>query len=333
MFLREERFFSVLLAIHLINIEEGHMMSKKLVSLILCLALLGTVTGALAEDTSVSVTDMFGRAITLAEPATRIVALTPADCEILCAIGCEEALVGRGEYCDYPASIAQVPAVQSGAETNLEEILALNPQVVLMGDMAQSEEQVKLLEENGVKVVVSNADDIAGTYTAIRMIGQLMGKSAEAEQLIADMQAAFDEIAAKSESSGKSIYFEVSPLQWGLWTAGSNTFMDELAAMCGLTNAFADIEGWAGISEEQVLERNPDYIVSIAGMGDTAVEEIMTRAGWSELNAVKNGAVYNADSNAIARPGPRLKDAALELYRFVNGLEETQDDSQEAPAA
>jgi len=309
------------------------MMSKKLVSLFLCLLLVCSMTCALAEDTSVSVTDMFGREITLTAPATRIVALTPADCEILCAIGCEDALVGRGEYCDYPASIAGVPVVQSGAETNLEEILALNPQVVLMGDMAQSEEQVKLLEENGVKVVVSNADDIAGTYTAIRMIGQLMGKSLEAEQLIADMQATFDDIAAKSTSSGKSIYFEVSPLQWGLWTAGSHTFMDELATLCGLTNAFADIEGWAGISEEQVLERNPDYIVSIAGMGDTAVEEIMARAGWSELNAVKNGTVCNADSNAIARPGPRLKDAALELYRFVNGLEETKDDSQEAPAA
>ena len=73
------------------------------------------------------------------------------------------------------------------------------------------------------------------------------------------MQSAFADIAAKSENTGKTVYFEVSPLQWGLWTAGKGTFMDELATMCGLTNAFADVEGWAEISEEQVLERNPDY--------------------------------------------------------------------------
>ena len=303
-------------------------MSKKLAALFLAVLMAFSMTSAFAENASVTVTDMYGREITLSEPATRIVALTPSDCEILCALGCEDALVGRGKYCDYPASIQELPVVQSGAETNIEEILALNPQVVLMSDMSQTEEQANMLEENGVKVVISDANDIAGVYTAIRMIGTLMGKDAEAETLIADMQATFDEIAAKSEKSGKTVYFEVSPLQWGLWTAGSNTFMDELATLCGASNAFSDIEGWQAISEEQVIDRNPDYIVSIACMGDTGVEEILSREGWSDVTAVKNGDVYSADSNAISRPGPRLKDAAIELYNFLNGV-----DAAEAPAA
>ena len=303
-------------------------MSKKLAALFLAVLMAFSMTSAFAENASVTVTDMYGREITLSEPATRIVALTPSDCEILCALGCEDALVGRGKYCDYPASIQELPVVQSGAETNIEEILALNPQVVLMSDMSQTEEQANMLEENGVKVVISDANDIAGVYTAIRMIGALMGKDAEAETLIADMQATFDEIAAKSEKSGKTVYFEVSPLQWGLWTAGSSTFMDELAALCGASNVFSDIEGWQAISEEQVIDRNPDYIVSIAGMGDTGVEEILSREGWSDVTAVKNGDVYSADSNAISRPGPRLKDAAIELYNFLNGV-----DAAEAPAA
>ena len=303
-------------------------MSKKLAALFLAVLMAFSMTSAFAENASVTVTDMYGREITLSEPATRIVALTPSDCEILCALGCEDALVGRGKYCDYPASIPELPVVQSGAETNIEEILALNPQVVLMSDMSQTEEQANMLEENGVKVVISDANDIAGVYTAIRMIGTLMGKDAEAETLIADMQATFDEIAAKSEKSGKTVYFEVSPLQWGLWTAGSSTFMDELATLCGASNVFSDIEGWQAISEEQVIDRNPDYIVSIAGMGDTGVEEILSREGWSDVTAVKNGDVYSADSNAISRPGPRLKDAAIELYNFLNGV-----DAAEAPAA
>lgn len=78
--------------------------------------------------------------------------------------------------------------MQSGAETNIEEILALDPQVVLMSDMSQTEEQAKLLEQNGVKVVISDANDIAGVYTAIRMIGALMAKDDAAEALIGDMQ-------------------------------------------------------------------------------------------------------------------------------------------------
>ena len=98
-------------------------MSKKIVSLFLALLMAVSMTTAMAE--SITVTDMFDREVTLTGPITRIVALEPSDCEILCALGCEEALVGRGKYCDYPASVLELPAVASGANTNLEEILFL----------------------------------------------------------------------------------------------------------------------------------------------------------------------------------------------------------------
>lgn len=299
-------------------------MTKKLVSLFLALVMALSLTAAFAESTAVTVTDMAGREIALDAPATKVVALTASDCEILAALGAEDTLVGRGEYCDYPESILEVPAVQSGADTNLEQIIALEPQVVIMAKMAQTEEQVAALEEAGIRVVVSDAQDIEGVYTAIRLIGALVGRNDEAEAMVADMQSTFADIAAKSENTGKTVYFEVSPLQWGLWTAGKGTFMDELATMCGLTNAFADVEGWAEISEEQVLERDPDYIVTISmyyGEGPTPVEEIKSRAGWDALKAVQNDAIFNADSNEVSRPGPRLKDAAEALYTFVTGEE------------
>ncbi len=299
-------------------------MTKKLVFLFLALVMALSLTAAFAESTAVTVTDMAGREISLDAPATKVVALTASDCEILAALGAEDTLVGRGEYCDYPESILEVPAVQSGADTNLEQIIALEPQVVIMAKMAQTEEQVAALEEAGIRVVVSDAQDIEGVYTAIRLIGALVGRNDEAEAMVADMQSAFADIAAKSENTGKTVYFEVSPLQWGLWTAGKGTFMDELATLCGLTNAFADVEGWAEISEEQVLERDPDYIVTISmyyGEGPTPVEEIKSRAGWEGLKAVQNDAILNADSNEISRPGPRLKDAAETLYQFVSGDE------------
>lgn len=126
---------------------------------------------------------------------------------------------------------------------------------------------------------MSDAQDIEGTYTAISMIGELVGRQAEASSIVESMQKTFDEIKANAGDGTKSIYFEVSPLQYGLWTAGSGTFMDEIANMLGLTNCFADVTGWGEISEEQVLERNPDYIVTISmyyGEGPTPEEEILS---------------------------------------------------------
>ncbi len=96
--------------------------------------------------------------------------------------------------------------------------------------------------------------------------------------------------------------------------------MDEIAGLLGLTNIFADVDGWGEVSQEQVIERNPDYIVTIAmytGDGVKPVDEIAGRMGWQNISAVKNGRIYNADSNEISRPGPRIADAARALYDFV----------------
>ena len=305
-------------------------MSRKLVSLFLALALTLACVPVLAEG-GVTVTDMTGREITLDGPATKIVALTASDVEIIYALGAGDLLVGRGEYCDYPAEVLDKPVVKSGAETNLEEILALEPNVVIMATMAQTEDQVKALEDAGVKVIVSDAQNLEGVYTAITLIGQVVGKNDEAAALVKEMQDTFAAIRSKASDSGKTVYFEVSPLEWGLWAAGKGTFMDELAAICGLTNAFADVDGWGAISEEQVFEKDPDYIVTTSmywGEGPTPVEEILGRAGWDQLKAVQNNQIFNADSNEITRPGPRLMNAVQALYDFVYGAE-----AEEAPAA
>ena len=302
--------------------------TKKWLALLAAMLLMSTLFGCItitpgekaAADTSIELVDMMGHEVKLDKPAERIVALSAADCEIVYALGAGDLLVGRGEYCDYPAEVYDVPSVESGGNTNIEQILALDPDVLVMSSMAQTEEQVQQLEATGGAVVVSNAADIEGTYTSIELLGKLLGKEAEAESIISDMKAAFDEIAANKLDGTETIYFEVSPLEWGLWTAGKGTFMNEIAEMMGLKNCFDDVDSWAQISEEQVLERNPDYIMTITmywGEGPTPEEEIMSRAGWENVTAVKNKAILNLQNNELSRPAPRLAEGAKMLYDFV----------------
>jgi len=166
-------------------------------------------------------------------------------------------------------------------------------------------------------VICTYAASIGETYEAIRIIGAALNCADKAEALVGSMQQTFADIAAQSKVSGKTVYFEVMPLEWGLWSAGKGTFMHELAEICGLKNAFEDIEGWQAVSQEQVIERDPDYIVLVTGMGETAVDEVMARAGWGDIKAIRNRAVLNADSYTMTRPAPRLTEAALQLYAFV----------------
>ena len=296
---------------------------KKMLIRMLALVLALSMNLGLAQ----AATDMAGREVTLQEPARRVVVLTPSDVEILYALGAGDTLAGRGEYANYPLTALDAPSVQSGMETNIEQIIALEPDLVIMAVMAQTPEQVERLEKAGIAVAVTNATDIAGTYEAITLIGSLVGRSDEAAALVKDMQARFDSLREKAASlEGGSVYFEVSPLMYGLWTAGKGTFMQEIADIVGLKNAFEDVDGWAEVSQEQVLLRDPDFIVTVAmyfGEGPTPIEEISSRAGWENLRAVKNLRVLQLDSDEVSRPGPRLANAAELLFDLVHTSSQT----------
>jgi iron complex transport system substrate-binding protein len=269
---------------------------------------------------------MTGRTVTFDKPAGKIVTITASDCEIVFALGAGSTVVGRGEYCDYPAEVSAVPSVKSGADMNIEQVIALKPDAVIMSTMDQTKEQVASLENAGLKVVLTDAQNIDGVYAAITLIGQVTGKSDEAKTVVDTMKKTFEDISSKvsadSSKAGKTVYFEVYPLQYGLYAAGSGTFMDEIAGMLGMKNIFSDMEGWPQVSEEQVIQRNPDYIVttsmSTEGTPDP-VKELISRKGWDGITAIKNSVVFSADTNAMTRPGPRLAEAALQLYNSIYG--------------
>ena len=140
------------------------------------------------EPAGITVTDMMGREVTLDAPASKVVALSAGECEIVYALGAGELVVGRGEYCDYPAEVFDVASVKSGSETNIEEIVALEPDVLITSAMDQDQDVIAKIEEAGIKVVECYAQDIEGVYTSIDLIGKVIGRNSEAESLIAQMK-------------------------------------------------------------------------------------------------------------------------------------------------
>ncbi len=304
-------------------------MTRKLAALFLCAALLCAAVPAMAD----TVTDMMGREVTLEGPADRIVVMMPSDCEILYDIGAGDKVVGRGTYCNYPELVLTVPEVNSGGETNLEQIVALQPQVVVMTKMAHSPELVETLESLGIAVIVTDAQTIAQTYDCITLLGEVTGQQDEAAAVIEFMKERFAAVEAKAKDTGKTVYFETTPLEYGygLWSAGPGNFMDEIGTLCGLKNIFSDADNaWPSVSEEAVIAANPDVIITIDsnGMGDLdAAEIIKAREGWQDLDAVKNGRVFVVENDEFSRPGPRLANAAEDLMELIESL------TEEVPAA
>lgn len=297
-------------------------MFKKLSAVILVLVMLMGLGLGLAE---VSLTDLAGRSVTLDKAAEKIVVIEPGDLEILHALGGMNKVVGIGGFCNYPAEeVKNIPVVSGFEGPNLEAIVALKPDVVVMSTMGLKEGVLDSMEKAGLKVVLTKASNLEGVYQAIDLMGKVSALEDAAKALSASMQAQIESYAALHQGkSAGSVYFEVSPLQYGLWAAGADSFMHDLAKTIGLENVFGDVSGWAEVSAEKVIEKNPDFIIS-TGFGDPAEvkKEIMERKGWENVNAIKNDKVFVVNADIFSRPGPRLLEALSELVKIVLGAPE-----------
>lgn len=297
---------------------------RKILSLVmiavLILASAGCGEGS-AGSQGIKLVDSRGVEITLESAPRSIVSLSPANTEILYALGAGDQIIAVSEYCNYPEEALSKRQLPTGEKLSVEALVALKPDMVIMSKMNAMEDQIAQMEQAGIKVVVTEANSLDETYAMIRLVGQAIGKGKEADELVAGMQDSFAALKKKAEGrKPKSVYIEVSPLQYGLWSCGRETFMQELLDIVGAKNIFDDVTGWSAVSEEQVIERNPDIIVTtlspLTGIEDP-VGEIMGRSNWSEITAVKEGRVYMLDADMLSRPGPRLVDAAKELLEIT----------------
>ncbi|MDP4153763.1 MAG: ABC transporter substrate-binding protein [Bacillota bacterium] len=276
-----------------------------------------------AQKTNYTVKDSTGLSVTFDKVPERIVSLLPSDTEVLFDLGLADKIQAVSEFDSYPEAAKSKTHLPTGEKLNLEQLIALKPDVVFMAKMGQTKEQVAKLTDAGIKVVVTDAQSIDGISEVIKLVGEVTGTETKAADIVSSMQKKLADIKAKvPKGDQKSVYFEVSPLEYGLWTSGKNTFMDEIATMLNLKNTFADTDGWAEISEEQVISRNPDYIVTTSGTEygvNGPVKEILARKGWDAITAVKTQKVFQADSDMLTRTSPRLADGVQQLYDFIYG--------------
>ena len=270
----------------------------------------------------IDITDMAGNPVQMNSYASSIVVLDPGDCEILCAIGAQEQIVGRSEDCDYPESVSSIAVVATDGIPNTEQILALNPQVVVMSaEIAADTSLIAELKDANIQPVVTGVTDINGLYTATTLLGSITNHVAEAGSVVANLLTAFASIQAKVTADGsKTIYFELAPLATGLETAGSGTLINDIALLLGYHNEFEDMEGVVSITAAQVIGRSPDIIVTTipnSEDGTTGVDEILARVGWESVQAIADKQVFYIDGEILSRPGPRLLDAVSALYTYL----------------
>ncbi|HWO98878.1 MAG TPA: ABC transporter substrate-binding protein [Bacillus sp. (in: firmicutes)] len=271
----------------------------------------------------VTMKDARGEDITIEEKPKKIVSLIPSNTEVLFELGLNDEIVGVSNYDNYPKEALKKEKV-GDMTVNVEKVISLQPDVVFAhgSAMGSSPEAFKQLEDAGIKVfVIEDATSFEQVYNSIITLGTLTGKKAEAEKIVGEMKAEVAEIKEKAstikEEDRKVVWVEVSG-EPEIYTTGKGTFMDEMLTMIGAKNAAGSEKGWVMMSEEKVVQLNPDVIVTTYGYYDKeATQKVLKRPGWKNVTAVKEKKVVDVDSDKVTRSGPRLTEGLQELAKAV----------------
>ncbi|WP_010530000.1 ABC transporter substrate-binding protein [Lentibacillus jeotgali] len=270
-----------------------------------------------------TVTDASDNEMTIDEKPERIVSLIPSNTEIAFALGLGDEIVGVSDHDNYPEEVKEKKRV-GGMELNVEVILSLEPDLVLAhaSGAHNSKQALQQIRDAGINVfVVQDAQSIESTYEAIEQIGHITGTDEKASDIVGNMKEEFAALSGKTEAISdddrKSVFFEVAPAP-EMFTAGKNTFFDDLLQVINAGNAAKKQDGWVQIDPEAIVELNPDVIITTyGGYVDNPVEQVRNRDGWGDMTAIEKEQVYDVPSDIVSRPGPRLVEGAKEIAEVV----------------
>ncbi|GEN46120.1 ABC transporter substrate-binding protein [Alkalibacillus haloalkaliphilus] len=266
---------------------------------------------------SVTLTDQAGEEVTIEGEVDRIVSVIPSATEIVYAVGAGDQVVGVSEWADYPEEVFEVEETVGDMNLNIEKIVELEPDVVI-ADLNNADD-LEAMRSAGLNVVTLGSQSLEGVYEDIELVGQATGQTEQAEQIVNEMEMKVEEVTQAvnevPEEERKSVWMEVGP---ELYSGGEGSFLHELITLAGGENIIADQEGWPQVSEEVVIERNPDVIITTYGYyTDDVAESVLQRSGWDSITAVENEEVYDIHNDTVSRPGPRLVDGLEEIASIL----------------
>jgi iron complex transport system substrate-binding protein len=278
----------------------------------IAVSLAGFVLFALPAHATLQITDDAGVVVSFERSPQRIVSLLPSLAETVCELGQCQRLVGVDRYTNWPASVKALPKVGGGLDPNIEQIVALRPDVVLMATSSRGGERLRAL---GVKVVALEPKTHADVQRVMLRIGQLL-EVTDTQRIWRAIDAAVMAAAQSLPQSvrGTRVYFEVNAAPYA---AGENSFIGETLTRLGAKNIVpAALGPFPKLNPEFVVRANPDLIM----VGERSEDGMGQRPGWMGMRALRGQhlCVFSADeSDTLVRPGPRMAEGARLMARCL----------------
>ena len=269
-----------------------------------------------ARAAGISVRDDTGATVSLAQPAQRIVTLSPHLAETVFAAGAGGQIVGTVDYSNYPEAARRIPRVGGYSRFDLEAVVALKPDLIIAWEGGNAPAHLQKLRRLGLPVYLSQINRLEDIAGEIERIGVLAGTRQSADtaartfrQRLADLQARY---------AGRPVvrtFYEVwhQPLK----TIGGQQFISSVIRLCGGENVFGTLTATApDVTVEAVLAANPEAIIA-SGMGEARPEWLDDWQARPGLLAAQRKNLFFIPPDLIQRHTPRLLDGAERLCQHL----------------
>lgn len=222
---------------------------------------------------------------------TRIIAASPHAAELVIAAGASASLVGIVPGGNYPHTVSQLPLIGGFSGLDREQVLSLKPDLAIVWSSGNKSTDIHWLENQGIKVFHSEPQKLADISRTIRALGIL----ANTNKVAAVAASAFDQTIADNQCSKTPPY----PAYFSIWpqppmTIGNQHWLNEVLALTGLRNIFAD-------QKRAVFQVDPESLLARDYRFFITAQKTPKKAN----TLIKNIII----PTTTTRPGPHLADA------------------------
>lgn len=298
------------------NVISTRLFPLFLLLLLLLLAACGqsspTAPGTAQSPTPTPALDAYGTPIAIpASAPQRIISLVPTTSDMLAALRLDSRVVAVDSYTVYPADLAKLPKISTFGKYNVEQIVALKPDLVLSygQDTKQYDAQLKNL---GVDVVDLPSTNLTGILQEMLVIGRLAHVESTAAQVASQLQQQITQIkTAVAGTKAPTVLLELdysnpaSP-----YVYGGGSYADNLLADANGINIFHNNTSGGGfpqVTNEAIISANPQVIILTEEPAyGVSVPQVYKRPGWNIIAAVQNHRIYQIGPSLIGHPGPRM---------------------------
>ena len=241
----------------------------------------------------------------------RVVSLSTTHTEVIQTLGGQDTLVAIDAFSEVDFPVERIDAYTVTAE----ELAPLMPDVVIVAfDFNGIVEGLESQEIN--YVLLPPAKTLEDVYSQIETVGDVINKRSEASAKVRDLKLEINRILDNSNFGNVSVYHEIG-YKYGIYSVNNDSLIGEIYNSLGVENIAGQEEdpfgsGYPALSEEVVIESNPDFIV--VGHSDYLNKDLSIRDGWGNLTAVQNSNVYFLDDTLASNWGT----TTVELVRSLS---------------